>query len=98
MDKSIAGGQEYESPGFDPAAQNDGLPTGTLRKAWAEELRALEQSDSLHVLAHGAGRTGGWLAGLVAAQVITWPIHKALDAARMRVYDAASQRLLDRDQ
>lgn len=98
MDKSLAGSQEYESPGFDPAAQNGGLPTGSLREAWADELHALEQSDSLSVLAHGAGRTGGWLAALVAAQVITWPTYKTLDAVRTRVYDAASQRLLDRDQ
>lgn len=82
----------------DEPAQGDGLPTGSLREAWADELRALEQSDSLGVLAHGAGRTGGWLAALVAAQVITWPTHKALDAECMRVYDAAAQRLLDADQ
>lgn len=95
MDKSIAGSREWENPGFDPAAQDDGLPTGSLREAWADELRALEQSNSLSVLANGAGRTGGWLAALVAAQVITWPTYKSLDAVRTRIYDAASQRLLE---
>lgn len=75
-----------------------GLPTGSLQEAWADELRALEQSDSLSVLANGAGRTGGWLAALLSAQVITWPTYQALDVERTRAYDAASQRLLDGDQ
>jgi len=93
----LASSQHFTLTSEEPA-QGLGLPAGSLREAWADELRALEQSDSLDVLALGLGRTSGWLSALVAAQVIDWPTHKALDAARTRIYDAACQRLLGGDQ
>lgn len=67
MDKSIAGGQEFESPGFDPTPQ--GLPS-TLRRPWDEALRKVQvaENNTAHIFALGyaMGMLTGWLrAGLI---------------------------------
>ena len=93
----LAAGQRFTVTSDEPASAV-GLPFGSLREAWADELRALEQADSLDTLSLWLGRTGGFLSALLAAQVIDWKSYRALDAVRTQVYEAASRRLLDGDQ
>lgn len=78
MDKSIAGSQEFESPGFDPAPQ--GL-TPALQLAWDEALRSVQRAENhtaqTFALGYAMGVAGGWLrAGLIDS-----PTYDALTAS-----------------
>lgn len=90
-DKSIAGSQEYESPGFDPTPQ--GLPTAALRDAWAAQLRDIEQASSWEVLAGHFYHSAGWLEALVQVRVIDPAASDALRAERNAAQKLAAERL-----
>lgn len=90
MDKSIAGSQEYESPGFDPT---QALPTAVLRDAFAGQLHDIEQASSWDTLAGKFYHTTGWLEALMLARVIDPVTYDALRAERNAAQELAAERL-----
>lgn len=93
MSNDLAGSERSVSPGFDPPPQGDGLPSGSLREAWADQLRDIEQAKSWDTLSGAFQYSAGWLAALVQANVIDWPTNEALRAERNTLHNAANARL-----
>lgn len=90
MDKSIAGSQQLESPGFDPAPR--GLPTAQLQDDWRDILHRLNTTHEADIwLASEYGMA--WTNALLRAHVIDMATYETLNDAREQARDAAWSRI-----
>lgn len=91
----ISGQAGFHSQTFtsEEPAQGGGLPTGSLKEAWADQLRDIEQATSWDTLSGAFQYTAGWLAAMLQANVIDVPTCQALREARNALHKAASARL-----
>jgi hypothetical protein len=90
MDKSIAGSQEYESPGLDPTPQ--GLPTTQLQDDWRDILHRLNTTHEADIWL-ASEYAMAWTNALLRAHVIDMPTYETLSDARVQARDAAWSRI-----